>query len=69
MKDGLPERAGTAMGHLAVVDDRPGTFFYLTVGGDLFCSTDTGARWDGCDVRWPAATDDRVVVVAAGGPA
>lgn len=57
------------MGHLAVVDDRPGTFFYLTVGGDLFCSTDTGARWDGCDVRWPAATDDRVVVVAAGGPA
>jgi hypothetical protein len=67
--EGLPERAGTAMGHLAACEAEPGTFHYLTVPGQLYRSTNRGRGWERQAVRWPASTERRMVTIAVGAAA
>jgi photosystem II stability/assembly factor-like uncharacterized protein len=64
--NGLPERNGTAMGHLASCEAEPGAFWYLTVPGQLYRSADRGATWDQAPVRWPAGTEGRMVNTVVG---
>ena len=67
--DGLPEREGTAMGLLAVCEEEPGTFYYVTVPGELYRSTDRGLHWEQQALEWPAGGGHRAVqdAVAAAG--
>ena len=64
--EGLPERSGTAMGHLATCDAEPGSFSYMTLPGELYRSTDQGATWESCPVRWPGGTGGLTVNTVVG---
>lgn len=66
--DGLPEREGTAMGLLAVSAEDPGTFYYVTVPGELYRSGDRGVRWERQVVEWPSGAERRMVGEAVGAP-
>lgn len=65
VSDGLPEREGNEMGHLATDGQTPGLFFYVTVNGRLFRSTDAGRTWNELELAWPADGPATVLALAA----
>ena len=58
--DGLPPREGTAMGFLASAEPESGVFYYSTIPGVIYRSTDSGLTWT--PVAGAADGSQRVVV-------
>lgn len=68
LRDGLPPRAGTDMGWLAVDGVTPGLFFYSTVDGDLYSSEDSGDTWRQLDLAWDERPAPRSVLTLTAVP-